>query len=118
MLTVFLGVRFFGGVRVYAIIRVGGKQYRVQAGDVIKVHRLAAEENSEVSFDEVLAINNEGELRVGTPTIEGARAVAQVLKHDRDAKIRVFKYKPKTNYRRRQGHRQDYTQVRIERIEA
>ncbi len=101
---------------MYAIIKTGGKQYLVREGDVIRVEKLNAEEGSVVTFDEVLAINNDESLKVGTPTVEGAKVEAKVIKHGKGKKIIVFKYKPKKNYRKKQGHRQPYTQVQISKI--
>lgn len=104
---------------MYAIIEAGGRQYRVTAGDEIEVDLMPAEAGEEVAFDRVLTVVKEGgEVAVGTPTVDGARAVARVLNHGRGRKILVFKYKPKVNYRKRQGHRQDFTRIRIESIEA
>ena len=80
---------------MYAIIKTGGKQYLVREGDVIRVEKLNAEEGSVVTFDEVLAINNDESLKVGTPTVEGAKVEAKVIKHGKGKKIIVFKYKPK-----------------------
>lgn len=101
---------------MYAIIKTGGKQYLVREGDVIRVEKLNAEEGSVVTFDEVLAINDDESLKVGTPTVEGAKVEAKVIKHGKGKKIIVFKYKPKKNYRKKQGHRQPYTQVQISKI--
>lgn len=104
---------------MYAIVETGGKQYRVAAGDVIAVEKLDAEVGARVAFDRVLAVKqDDGELVVGRPTVEGARAVGTVVEHGRGKKIRGFKYKPKVNYRRRYGHRQDYTRVRIDAIQG
>lgn len=101
---------------MYAIIKTGGKQYLVREGDVLKVEKLNTEEGSEVSFDEVLAINDDESLKVGTPILEGSKVEAKVIKHGRGKKITVYKYKPKKNYRRKQGHRQPFTQVQISKI--
>ncbi|MGI5850894.1 MAG: 50S ribosomal protein L21 [Clostridiales bacterium] len=101
---------------MYAIIKTGGKQYLVHEGDVIRVEKLDVEEGSEVSFDEVLAINDDESLRVGTPFVEGSKVEAKVIKHGKGKKITVFKYKPKKNYRKKQGHRQPFTQVQISKI--
>jgi large subunit ribosomal protein L21 len=103
---------------MYAIIKTGGKQYRVAEGDQIFVEKLAGEVDSEVVFDEVLAVVNEGDCRVGTPVVEGAKVTAKVVAQGKEKKILVFKYKAKANYRRRQGHRQPFTKVVIEKIEA
>ncbi|MBX6350246.1 MAG: 50S ribosomal protein L21 [Clostridia bacterium] len=102
---------------MYAIIETGGKQYRVREGDDLRVERLRAEQGDEVRFERVLAVGEGRSLVVGAPTVPGARVVARVLGHGRAKKVRVFKYKPKVNYRRRYGHRQPYTRVRVERIE-
>ncbi len=101
---------------MYAIIKTGGKQYLVREGDVIRVEKLNTEEGSVVTFDEVLAINDDESLKVGTPALEGAKVEAKVIKHGKGKKIIVFKYKPKKNYRKKQGHRQPFTQVQISKI--
>lgn len=101
---------------MYAVIKTGGKQYRVYEGEILNVEKLDAQEGTTVEFDEVLAISDDNGLKVGTPVLEGAKVEAQVLKHGKDKKIIVFKYKPKKNYRRKQGHRQPYTQIRITKI--
>ncbi len=103
---------------MYAIIKTGGKQYRVQEGDNIFVEKLASDVDSEVVFDQVLAVVNDGDVKVGTPVVEGAKVTAKVLEQGKEKKIRIFKYKAKSNYRRRQGHRQPYTKVAIEKIEG
>lgn len=103
---------------MYAIIKTGGKQYRVAEGDVITVEKLAAEANDSVTFDEVLTVVNNSDVKVGTPKVEGAKVTGTVLEQGKAKKILVFKYKAKSNYRRRQGHRQRFTKVRIEKIEA
>ena len=103
---------------MYAIIETGGKQYRVQEGDVLRLDRLPAEDNETVVFDRVLAVKQGDEFRIGTPVVEGARVTGRVLGHGRDRKVIVFKYRPKVNYRRKRGHRQAFTRVKIERIEA
>ncbi len=101
---------------MYAIVETGGKQYRVAEGQVIDVEKLSAPEGATVSLDRVLMVADGGDVRVGTPVVEGARVEATVLDHAKGRKIRVFKYKPKIRYRRRAGHRQSYTRLRIERI--
>ena len=101
---------------MYAVIRTGGKQYRVYEGDILNVEKLDVQEGATVEFDEVLALSGDDGLKVGTPVLEGAKVDAQVLKHGKGKKIIVFKYKPKKNYRKKQGHRQPYTQIRITRI--
>ena len=103
---------------MYAIIKTGGKQYRVQEGDNIFVEKLDADVDSNVVFDQVLAVVNEGDVKVGAPVVEGAKVTAKVLAQGKEKKILVFKYKAKSNYRRRQGHRQPFTKVSIEKIEG
>jgi len=101
---------------VYAIIETGGKQFKVQAGDVLFVEKLPGEVGEKFEFDRVLALKNNDQLQVGTPYVEGARVVAKILEHDKHKKILVFKYRAKKNYRRRYGHRQPFTRVQIEEI--
>lgn len=103
---------------MYAIVETGGKQYRVAPGDVVRVEKLEAEVGSQVVLDKVLAVSKDNSLTVGTPVLAGARVVAKVLDQDRAPKILVFKYKSKKNYRRRYGHRQPFTKLAIEKIEA
>ena len=103
---------------MYAIIKTGGKQYRVQEGDNIFVEKLDADVDSNVVFDQVLAVVNDGDVKVGAPVVEGAKVTAKVLAQGKEKKILVFKYKAKSNYRRRHGHRQPFTKVSIEKIEG
>lgn len=103
---------------MYAIIKTGGKQYRVSEGESIFVEKLEAAEGEVVTFDEVIAVSKEDALVVGKPFVEGAKVTAKVEKQGKARKILVFKYKAKANYRRRQGHRQPFTKVVIEKIEA
>lgn len=103
---------------MYAIIRTGGKQYRVSEGDVLNIEKLNVEEGQEVVFDEVLTVVNDGDVKVGAPTVAGAKVTAKVAKQGKADKIFVFKYRAKSNYRKRQGHRQPFTQVEITSIEA
>ncbi len=103
---------------MYAIIKTGGKQYRVAEGDVITVEKLTAGEGEVVTFDEVLTVVKDGEVVVGKPVVAGAKVTAKVEAQGKGRKILVFKYKAKSNYRRRQGHRQPFTKVVIEKIEA
>ena len=103
---------------MYAIIETGGKQYKVQEGDILFIDRLEAEEGSTVTFDKVLALSVEGVVTFGKPYLEGANVEAKVLGHGKHKKIIVFKYKPKKNYRKKQGHRQPYTKVEIEKINS
>jgi large subunit ribosomal protein L21 len=103
---------------MYAVIETGGKQYRVQEGDVLKIEKLPIEVGNNVEFDRVLTVVNNGEVKIGRPVIAGAKVVGKVLEQDKSKKIIVFKYKAKSNYRRKQGHRQPFTRVVIEKIEA
>ncbi|MDD6208843.1 MAG: 50S ribosomal protein L21 [Clostridiales bacterium] len=102
---------------MYAIIATGGKQYKVEEGDIINVEKIDAEAGSTVNFDQVLVVNN-GEVKVGTPTVAGASVDASVVKQAKAKKVIVYKYKPKTGYHKKNGHRQQYTQVKIEKINA
>ncbi|MBZ4687266.1 MAG: large subunit ribosomal protein [Clostridia bacterium] len=101
---------------MYAIIETGGKQYKVREGDVIRIEKLNANDGDKVNFDKVLAIVNGDDTKFGTPSIEGAKVEATVQKQGKGKKIIIFKYKPKKNYRRKQGHRQPFTEVKIEKI--
>lgn len=104
---------------MYAVIRSGGKQYRVQVGDVVRVERLAGDVGSTVVFDEVLAIGGNDSPTVGRPTVGGASVRGSILEQDRGKKIHIYQYKRRQNSnRRRMGHRQDFTSVKIEAIEA
>ena len=99
---------------MYAIIATGGKQYRVSEGDVIKVEKLGVEEGETVTFDQVLAVSNDG-LKVGAD-VSGATVTASVVKNGKARKVIVYKYKRKTGYHKKNGHRQQFTQVKIEKI--
>ena len=102
---------------MFAIFVTGGKQYKVAEGDVIFVEKLGLAEGEKVTFDKVLCVNGET-LSVGTPYVEGATVVASVLKNGKSKKIDVIKYKAKQNEKKKIGHRQDYTKIQIEKIEA
>jgi len=103
---------------MYAIIKTGGKQYRVEEGQVIYVEKLDVAADETVTFDEVLSVVDGDNVNFGAPLVKGASVSATVLEHGKGKKIRVFKFKAKSNYRRRQGHRQPYTKVRIDAIAA
>ncbi|MGE4170010.1 MAG: 50S ribosomal protein L21 [Candidatus Margulisiibacteriota bacterium] len=101
-----------------AVIETGSKQYKVEAGSVISIEKLELEPKASVTFDKVLLVSGEKGLQVGKPYLEGAKVVATVLGQEQADKVLVFKFKPKTGYKRTQGHRQKYTTVRIESITA
>ena len=97
---------------MYAIIQTGGKQYKVEVGDQIQVEKLEAEANAEVSFETLLVADDSG-VKVGKPILEGVVVRGKVLEHGKGKKVVVFKYKPKKNFRKKNGHRQPYTKVEI-----
>ena len=97
---------------MFAIIQTGGKQYKVCAGDVVKVEKLELEVGSKVNFDVLLTSDN-GTIVAGNPIVANVTCVAEVVEHGKGDKVVVYKYKPKKNYRRKQGHRQPYTAVKI-----
>ena len=97
----------------YAIVNTGGKQYRVQPGDTIRVENLSGEEGDLVELEDVRMVSDEGEVTLGSPTVAGAKVTAEILGRGKAKKIIVFKYKAKTRYRRKNGHRQQYTELRI-----
>ena len=101
----------------YAVFKTGGKQYRVQPGDTLDVELLPNEIDSIAEFDQVLALSDGGEVTIGAPLVDGAKITAQVLAHYKDRKLMVFKIKAKNRYRRKRGHRQTYTRLRIQDIE-
>lgn len=103
---------------MYAVVKTGGKQYRVQEGDVIFVEKLDAEVDSNVELNEVLAVGKDEGLVAGTPVVEGAKVVAKVVKQGKAKKVIVFKYKAKKDSKTKRGHRQPYTKLQIEKIEA
>lgn len=103
---------------MYAVIETGGKQYKVEAGDVLYVEKLAVEENADVTFDKVIAVGTDDSIKVGKPYVEGATVTAKALKNGKAKKIVVFTYKPKKNEKRKKGHRQPYTKVEISAINA
>ena len=103
---------------MYAIIETGGKQYKVEAGDVIYIEKLDVEADAEVTFDKVIAIGSDDGIKVGAPYVEGASVSAKAVKNGKAKKIVVFTYKPKKNEKRKMGHRQPYTKVEIAAINA
>ncbi len=102
---------------MYAIIATGGKQYKVSEGDIITIEKLGVEAGEKVTFDQVLVVGGD-ELKVGAPTVDGASVEASVVKEGRGKKVIVYKYKRKTGYHKKNGHRQAFTQVKIEKINA
>ncbi len=102
---------------MYAIIETGGKQYKVEQGDVVFVEKLGVEEGETVTFDKVLVVSGD-DVKVGTPYVDGASVEASVVKNGKDKKIIVYKYKSKKGYHKKQGHRQPYTKVEIKAINA
>ncbi|MBM3925767.1 MAG: 50S ribosomal protein L21 [SAR202 cluster bacterium] len=101
----------------YAIIKTGGKQYRVSVGDMVDVEKLAVEPGSEIELSDVVAVSKDGKVSLGQPVVEGAKVIAQVHEHNKDKKIRVFKYKRKTRYRKTTGHRQSHTRLQVVEIQ-
>lgn len=101
---------------MYAVLKTGGKQYKVAEGDVIYIEKLGLSENETYTFNEVLAIGSDDGIKVGAPYVAGATVTAKALKEGRSKKIIVYKYKPKKGYHKKQGHRQAYTKVQIEKI--
>lgn len=102
---------------MFAIIKTGGKQYKVSEGDVIKVEKIEAEAGDKIEFDQVLMVAGD-DVKVGSPVVQGAKVSAEVLDQKKDKKIVIFKFKAKKNYRKKKGHRQPYTLVKIEKIDA
>ena len=102
---------------MYAIIATGGKQYKVAEGDVIKVEKLDVEDGATVTFDQVLVVSNDG-MKIGNPTVEGATVTAKVIETAKARKVIVYKYKRKSGYHKKNGHRQYFTKVQIEKINA
>lgn len=103
---------------MYAIVRTGGKQYRVEPGDTIYVERIEASLGETVGLEDVLLVAGEQGTQVGAPRLDSAKVLGRVVEHGRDDKVRVLKYKKRKHYRRTRGHRQSYTALRIERVEA
>jgi large subunit ribosomal protein L21 len=99
---------------MYAVIRTGGKQYRVKQGDTFNVERLPGEMGEKITFGEVLALGEGASLKIGAPLIAGATVTASIVAQGRSAKVLVFKFKRRKNYQRKKGHRQYFTRVRIE----
>ena len=103
---------------MYAVIKTGGKQYKVAAGEKIKVEQITADVGQEIVIDQVLAVGSGAELRVGAPLVDGATVTATVLSHGRHDKVRIFKMRRRKHYQKRQGHRQNFTELQIASIAA
>jgi large subunit ribosomal protein L21 len=98
---------------VYAIIETGGKQYRISEGDTIKIEKIEGEIGSTVELNNILMVSKDEEINVGSPLVRGAKATGEILDHGKDKKIVIFKHKRRKNYRKKQGHRQAYTSIKI-----
>ena len=103
---------------MFAVIKAGGKQYRVAAGETIKVERLSADVGKDVTLDQVVAIGSGADLVLGAPLVAGASVVANVVSHGRHPKVRIFKMHKRKHYRKSQGHRQSFTEIRISAVNA
>jgi large subunit ribosomal protein L21 len=103
---------------MYAVIKTGGKQYRVASGDKIKVEQIAADIGQEITLDQVLAVGNGSDLKVGAPLLSGATVKVKVLSHGKHEKVRIFKLRRRKHYQKHQGHRQSYTELEIGAIAA
>ncbi|MGM0409617.1 MAG: 50S ribosomal protein L21 [Bacillota bacterium] len=103
---------------MYAIIKTGGKQYKVEEGQIIKVEKLPVNEEENIEFDEVLAVSKDGENNFGKPYLEDVTVTGKVIEQGKNKKITVYKFKPKRRYRKKMGHRQPYSKVLIESIKA
>ena len=103
---------------MYAIVEIAGQQFKVEKDRKVYVHRLAAEEGAQIEFDNVLLVDNDGEIKIGTPRVEGAKVAATVLRHLKGDKVIVFKKKRRKTFKRKNGHRQCLTRIQIESINA
>jgi large subunit ribosomal protein L21 len=103
---------------MYAVIKTGGKQYKVATGEKIKIEQIAAEVGQEITIDQVLAVGSGAELKVGTPLVTGASVVATVVAQGRHDKVRIFKMRRRKHYQKRQGHRQNFTEIEIGAVNA
>jgi large subunit ribosomal protein L21 len=103
---------------MYALIKTGGKQYKVAAGEKIKIEQIAADVGQEITIDQVLAVGSGADLKVGTPLVTGATVIATVLAQGKHDKVRIFKMRRRKHYQKRQGHRQTYTEIQISAVNA
>jgi large subunit ribosomal protein L21 len=109
---------FLEVIKMYAVVATGGKQYKVEEGDVLRFEKLSGDVGDEVTFDQVLLIADGEEVRIGQPLVEGAMVKGNIIEQGKSKKVIVFKYKRRKRYRRKQGHRQQFTAVKISAIEA
>jgi large subunit ribosomal protein L21 len=103
---------------MYAVIKTGGKQYKVAAGETLKIERLTAEVGSDITLDQVLAVGAGADLVTGAPLVAGASVIASIVSHGRHDKVRIFKMRRRKHYQKRQGHRQNFTEIRISAVHA
>jgi len=101
---------------MYAVIKTGGKQHKVAEGEILKVEKLKASEGDPIDITDVLLIEKDGEVTLGSPFIEGAKVTAKILRHGKDDKVTIIKMKRRKDYRKKQGHRQNYSEIQIEQI--
>ena len=101
---------------MYAVIKTGGKQHKVAEGEILKVEKLKASEGEPVDITDVLLIEKDGEVTLGSPLIEGAKVTAKILRHGKEDKVTIIKMKRRKDYRKKQGHRQNYSEIQIEQI--
>ena len=101
---------------MYAVIKTGGKQHKVAEGEILKVEKLKASEGDPIDITDVLLIEKEGEVTLGSPFIEGAKVTAKILRHGKEDKVTIIKMKRRKDYRKKQGHRQNYSEIQIEQI--
>ncbi|MGZ2495081.1 large subunit ribosomal protein L21 [Ralstonia sp. 151470066-2] len=109
---------FYRGPTMYAVVKTGGKQYKVAAGEKLKVEQIPADVGAEITLDQVLAVGAGDQLKVGAPLVSGAAVKATVISHGRHDKVHIFKMRRRKHYQKRQGHRQNYTELRIDSIVA
>jgi large subunit ribosomal protein L21 len=103
---------------MYAVIKTGGKQYKVSEGETLKIEKLNAEAGSSIDLNEVLMVADGDDVKIGTPFLDGGKVSATIESHGRHKKIRIIKFKRRKHYRRQMGHRQDFTEIKIEKISA
>jgi large subunit ribosomal protein L21 len=103
---------------MYAVIQTGGKQYKVAEGEILKVEKLAGGAGDKLTLDQVLMVKDDNGIRIGKPTVKDALVTVEVIEQGREKKITVYKYKKRKNYRRKQGHRQAYTKIKVEKIQG